>query len=112
MFGCTVRCVIADDGEPLASHSWVLAATMFGLTEVPLIRLSHLDETERRSHRIADNDLTELGEWDEALLHDEIAVPLAEDFDLTLLGISDYELDALLRDPKSHWGRSGRGRCS
>ena len=54
-------------------------ATMLGLTEVPVIRLSHLDEAERRAYRIADNKLTEMGEWDEALLRDEIAGLLAED---------------------------------
>ncbi len=43
------------------------------------IRLSHLDEAERRAYRIADNKLTEMGEWDEALLRDEIAGLLAED---------------------------------
>jgi DNA modification methylase len=40
-----------------------------------------------------------MGEWDEAMLRDEIAGLLAEDFDLSLLGISDDELDALLQDP-------------
>ena len=72
-FGWTVPCMVADDGELIAGHGRVLAATMLGLTEVPVIRLSHLDEAERRAYRIADNKLTELGEWDEALLRDEIA---------------------------------------
>ena len=67
-FGWTVPCLVADDGELIAGHGRVLAATMLGLTEVPVIRLSHLDEAERRAYRIADNKLTELGGWDEALL--------------------------------------------
>jgi DNA modification methylase len=103
-FGWTVPCMVADDGELIAGHGRVLAATMLGLSEVPVIRLSHLDEAERRAYRIADNKLTELGEWDEAMLRDEIAGLLAEDFDLTLLGISDDELDALLRDPEALGG--------
>ena len=72
---------------------------MLGLTDVPVIRLGHLDEAERRAYRIADNKLTELGDWDEAMLRDEIAGLLAEDFDLSLLGITDEDLDALLQDP-------------
>ncbi len=103
-FGWTVPCMVADDGELIAGHGRVLAATMLGLTEVPVIRLSHLDEAERRAYRIADNKLTELGEWDEALLRGEIAGLLAEDFDLTLLGISDDDLDALLQDPEALGG--------
>jgi DNA modification methylase len=98
-FGWTVPCMVADDGELIAGHGRVLAATMLGLSEVPVIRLGHLDEAEQRAYRIADNKLTEMGEWDEAVLRDEIAGLLAEDFDLSLLGISDEELDALLQDP-------------
>jgi DNA modification methylase len=100
-FGWTVPCMVADDGELIAGHGRVLAATMLGLTEVPVIRLSHLDEAERRAYRIADNKLTELGEWDEGMLRDEIAGLLAEDFDLSLLGIGEAELDALLQDPEA-----------
>jgi len=98
-FGWTVPCMVADDGELIAGHGRVLAATMLGLNEVPVIRLGHLDEAERRAYRIADNKLTEMGDWDEAVLRDEIAGLLAEDFDLTLLGITDEDLDALLQDP-------------
>ncbi len=98
-FGWTVPCLVADDGELIAGHGRVLAATLLGLTEVPVIRLGHLDDAERRAYRIADNKLTELGEWDDALLREEIAGLLAEDFDLSLLGIADEDLDALLRDP-------------
>ena len=82
----------------------MLAATLLGLKDVPVIRLGHLDEAERRAYRIADNKLTELGDWDEAMLRDEIAGLLAEDFDLSLLGITDADLDALLRDPEALGG--------
>ncbi len=108
-FGWTVPCMVADDGELIAGHGRVLAATMLGLTEAPVIRLGHLDEAERRAYRIADNKLTELGKWDEALLRDEIAGLLAEDFDPTLLGITDEDLDALLRDPDQVEGAAVEG---
>jgi ParB-like chromosome segregation protein Spo0J len=97
-FGWTVPYMVADDDELIAGHSRVLATAMLGLKDVPVIRLSHLDEAERRAYRIADNKLTEWEEWDEARLRDEIAGLLAEDFDLLLLGITDEDLDALLRD--------------
>jgi hypothetical protein len=71
-FGWTVPCMVTDDGELIAGHGRVLAAAMLGLKDVPVIRLSHLDEAERRAYRIADNKLTELGDWDEAMLRDEI----------------------------------------
>ncbi|MDB6182225.1 DNA methyltransferase [Paracoccus fistulariae] len=98
-FGWTVPCMVGDDGELIAGHGRVLAATELGLSEVPVIRLGHLDEVERRAYRIADNKLTELGDWDEALLRDEVAGLLAEDFELSLLGFAEDELEALLQDP-------------
>jgi ParB-like chromosome segregation protein Spo0J len=110
-FGWTVPCMVADDGELIAGHGRVLAATMLGLTEVPVIRLSHLDEAERRAYRIADNKLTELGDWDEAMLRDEIAGLLAEDFDLSLLGIGEAELEALLQDPEAPGGPLCQRSC-
>jgi DNA modification methylase len=98
-FGWTVPCMVGDDGELIAGHGRVLAATELGLSEVPVIRLGHLDEAERRAYRIADNKLTELGDWDESLLRDEVAGLLADDFDLSLLGFAEDELEALLQDP-------------
>lgn len=99
-FGWTVPCLVADDGELIAGHGRVLAATLLGLREAPVIRLGHLDEAERRAYRIADNKLTELGDWDDAILREEIATLLAEDFDLDLLGFADEDLEALLADPE------------
>ena len=98
-FGWTVPCMVGDDGELIAGHGRVLAATELGLAEVPVIRLGHLDEAERRAYRIADNKLTELGDWDEEMLRDEVAGLLADDFDLSLLGFAEDELEALLQDP-------------
>ncbi len=95
-FGWTVPCLVADDGELIAGHGRVLAATQLGLTEAPVIVLGHLTEAQRRAYRIADNKLTELGTWDEALLSVELNDLLAEDYDLSLIGFEDAELEALL----------------
>jgi len=95
-FGWTVPCLVAEDGELIAGHGRVLAATQLGLLEAPVIVLGHLTEAQRRAYRIADNKLTELGTWDEALLSAELNDLLAEDFDLSLVGFSDGELDKLL----------------
>ncbi len=95
-FGWTVPCLVADDGELIAGHGRVLAAELLGLTEAPVIVLDHLTDEQRRAYRIADNKLTELGEWDNAVLSEELQVLAAEDFDLSLIGFDDGELDALL----------------
>ena len=95
-FGWTVPCLVGEDGELIAGHGRVLAATQLGLTEAPVIVLGHLTEAQRRAYRIADNKLTELGTWDEALLSAELNDLLADDYDLSLVGFSDGELDKLL----------------
>ncbi len=97
-FGWTVPVLVAADGELIAGHGRILAAAQLGLSEAPVIVLGHLTEAQRRAYRIADNKLTELGGWDEALLLQELQALLAEDFDLGLIGIPDDELDALLAD--------------
>ena len=108
-FGWTVPCMVGDDGELIAGHGRVLAATELGLAEVPVIRLGHLDEAERRAYRIADNKLTELGDWDEEMLRDEVAGLLADDFDLSLLGFAEDELEALLQYPDLCEGSAAEG---
>jgi len=97
-FGWTVPVLVAEDGEVIAGHGRILAATQLGLTEAPVIVLGHLTEAQRRAYRIADNKLTEMGGWDEALLSAELRDLLAEDFDLSLIGIADGELDRLLAE--------------
>lgn len=51
-FGFTNPVLIADDGEIIADHGRVAASKELGLVEVPVIKLSHLSEEERRAiHR-------------------------------------------------------------
>jgi DNA modification methylase len=95
-YGWTVPCLVADEGELIAGHGRILAAAELGLTEAPVIVLDHLTEEQRRAYRLADNKLTEIGTWDEALLAGELQELLAEDVDLAMLGFSDAELDQLL----------------
>lgn len=95
-FGWTVPCLVAEDGELIAGHGRVMAAAQLGLTEAPVIVLGHLSEAQRNAYRIADNKLTELGTWDAALLSEELNALLADDFDLSLIGFSDDELQTLL----------------
>src|SRR5690625_5991813 len=92
-FGWTVPCLVAEDGELIAGHGRGLAAAQLGLTEAPVIVLGHLSEAQRRAYRIADNKLTELADWDEALLSTELQELVSEDYDMSLVGFTDCELD-------------------
>ncbi|MCA0871359.1 site-specific DNA-methyltransferase [Seohaeicola saemankumensis] len=105
-FGWTVPCLVADDGVLIAGHGRVLAATQLGLTEAPVIVLGHLTDAQRRAYRIADNKLAE-SPWDEALLSAELNELLAEDYDLSLIGFNDGELDVLLSGLNEETGAEG-----
>ncbi|MBL3559438.1 glycoside hydrolase TIM-barrel-like domain-containing protein [Rhodovulum sulfidophilum] len=96
-FGWTVPCLVGEDGELIAGHGRVLAATQLGLTEAPVIVLGHLTEAQRRAYRIADNKLTELGSWDEALLSAELQDLLADDYDLSLVGFDAFLIGTEMR---------------
>ena len=62
----------------------MLAATQLGLTEAPVIVLGHTFERGAAGEPIAlaDNRLSELPKWDEALLSAELQDLLADDYDL------------------------------
>jgi DNA modification methylase len=95
-FGFNVPCLVDDRGILIAGHGRLLAARRLGLGDVPVIRLGHLTDAQARAFRLADNRIQLNGGWDEALLSVELKELLGEDFDLSLVGFSDGELDTLL----------------
>jgi DNA modification methylase len=95
-FGWTVPCLISDDGELIAGHGRILAATQLGLSKIPVLRLSHLDEDHRRALRLSDNSVADMAEWDELNLGLEVIDLQALGFDTDLLGFSDEFLEGLL----------------
>lgn len=91
-FGFTNPVLIADDETVIAGHGRVLAALDLGLATVPCIRLSHLNETQRRAYVIADNQLALQAGWDDELLKAELEALRIEDFNTDLLGFSAEEI--------------------
>lgn len=99
--------VLIDENNVLiAGHGRLLAAKHLGLGKVPAIRLTHLTDAQKRAYRIADNKLTENGEWDTDLLILEFSdlEKLNLDFALDITGFDNVEIDNLLNpatsDPK------------
>ena len=95
-YGWTVPLLVTEDGEVIAGHGRLLAARHLGLTEVPVIRLSHLTPEQVRAYRVADNQLVLAGAWDDELLAAELHALNAAGFDLGLTGFDQEELDRLL----------------
>lgn len=95
-FGFNVPILIDASNTLVAGHGRVLAAQQLGYTEVPTIRLGHLTATQARAYRLADNQIALNAAWDESLLAAELRGLDAEDFDLTLLGFSAEDIDAIM----------------
>lgn len=94
-FGFTNPVLIDSSGSIIAGHGRVMAARKLGMPEVPCLRLSHLTDTQRRAYIIADNKLALNAGWDAELLRLEIEELQELEFDVSLLGFDDAELDAL-----------------
>ena len=108
-FGFTNPVLIGDTGEIVAGHGRVEAARRLGMETVPTLRLSHLNEIERRAYVLADNKLALNAGWDNEILAIELQDLIDLDFDVSLTGFSIAEIDLVLdaakqADPESKPG--------
>lgn len=94
-FGFTNPVLIDPDNTIIAGHGRVQAAKQIGMDEVPCLRLSHLTEAQRKAYVIADNKLALNAGWDDELLRQEIAELKDIEFDISLLGFSEEELNLI-----------------
>jgi len=99
-FGWTNPILAGADGIVIAGHARLLAARKLGMTEVPVIVLDHLTESQRRALVLADNRLALNAGWDEEMLRVEMAALEEGGFNLELVGFTDEEIEGLLRDPE------------
>lgn len=81
------------DNMVIAGHTRLLAAKKIGLKSVP-VRFMDLDLNDAQLLALADNKIGEIADWDETKLKDILAS--LDDQDLSGLGWSDDELDALI----------------
>lgn len=95
-FGFTNPVLVDEANNLIAGHGRVMAARKLGLTDVPAIIVTGLDDRKRRALIIADNKLALNAGWDEQALRVELE-DLAGDYG-ELMGFSEDELAALLAE--------------
>src|SRR5260370_632009 len=97
-FGFTNPILADPDGHIIAGHGRLQAARAMGLTELPVITLSGLSETQKRVLRIADNKIALNAGWDLEILQQELGqlASIDVDIDPTLTGFSTGEIDVIL----------------
>lgn len=71
-YGFVAPVLIDEDCNILAGHGRVEAARAEGMPTVPCVVASGLTEAQRKAYILADNRLTETGEWDSAMLEIEL----------------------------------------
>ena len=95
-FGFRIPIVARSDGLVVDGHLRLKAARVLGLDTVPVVLADELSETQIKAFRLLANQSANWAEWDELLLSSELNDLLAEDYDLSLIGFDDAELEALL----------------
>lgn len=97
-FGWTNPILIDGKGGIIAGHGRLEAAKHLGLSKVPVLRIDHMSEAEKRAYVIADNRLAENAGWDRELLAIELGALLEIDFDITITGFATPEIDLILQE--------------
>lgn len=94
-FGFRFPVLIDGQSRLIAGHGRIEGAKLLGLTEVPAVRADDLTEAQARALMLADNRLTEIGDWDERLLGQNLKIlsDLELDFDLEVTGFEYGDIE-------------------
>ena len=106
-FGFTNPLLIDKNKEIIAGHGRLMAAKQLGLDKVPCIELSDLSEKQKKAYVIADNQLALNAGWNESILSMEIGDLSDNNFDISLLGFNNNELNKLLEGDPYEDGKKG-----
>lgn len=109
-FGFNVPILVDGEGQVIAGHGRLLACKELGWEEVPTIALEHLTEAQVKAYRIADNRLTEISEWDDRLLAEQLKeLSLVDlDFSLEAIGFEMGEIDFRIESLEAPDGGNGQ----
>lgn len=98
-FGFNNPILVDDAYGVIAGHGRLMAAKRLKLEQVPVVRLSHLSDAEKRAYILADNKIALNAGWDSELLASELGdLALEVDFDLEVTGFETGEIDLMLTD--------------
>jgi DNA modification methylase len=102
-FGFRQPIVVDPEGVIVCGHTRWKAAQKLGLEHVPVHVASELTPAQIQAYRIADNQTSNLSEWNLDLLPGELFALKELDFDLALLGFGAEQLGEFLA-PHSNEG--------
>lgn len=90
--------IVDEKNHVLAGHARLEAVKAGGMPFVPIIRITHLTETQKRGYRLADNKLAEGATWDFEIVAEELQALSAPgiDIDIESIGFENAEIDILI----------------
>jgi DNA modification methylase len=114
-FGFLNPVLIDASYNVIAGHGRILAAKKLQMDEVPCLFVEGLTDAQRKAYILADNRLSELGEWDMELVMGELAELDDLGFDIELTGFDvpeelpeviedDFDESAIPDEPRTKLG--------
>src|SRR5215467_5285299 len=98
-YGFKIPVLARSSGEVVDGHLRLKAARKVGIAEVPVILCDEWTDAQVKAFRLMVNKSVNWAEWDSDLLAQELADLKGLDFDLSLTGFDDREIDDFLSDP-------------
>ncbi len=98
-FGFNDPIAVDENNVLIEGHGRLLAAQKLKMRQIPVIRLHHLSEAQKKAYIIAHNKLTLNTGFDLDLLKTEFLTLQDLDFDLSLTGFREMELTDLFSTP-------------
>ena len=95
-FGFNVPILCDQNSTIIAGHTRWKAAKKLGMKSVPVLVLE-MTETQRKAYSVADNKTGEIADWNYPQLREVLEELGCDQIDLSSLGYSTSELEALLR---------------
>ena len=95
-FGFLNPVLVDKELNIIAGHGRIMAAREEGLTELPCVFVEHLTETQKKAYIIADNRLALNAGWDAEMLEVELEELQGANFDVSLLGFDEAELNKFM----------------
>lgn len=92
--------VSKQSGFIVAGHGRLESALKEGLEQVPVDYQNFENEAQEYQFMVSDNTIQELAELDLSMVKDDV-LNFGPDFDLDMLGIPDFELDASKKNESS-----------
>lgn len=94
-FGFNDPIAIDENNIIIEGHGRLLAAKLLEMEQVPVIRLAHLSDTQKRAYVLAHNKLTMNTGFDQELLLKELTNLFESGFDLMITGFDEHEIEEL-----------------